>query len=122
MPTDCVDLERYVDSCMAKGMYSNECLVTDAFGTPCATFILLMRTVAVWHQNKWVYGGLGSLWIGQIVLWLQTFRWSKSVWSAQRHVCQVIGTAPNAIIVSVFTYSTSLIAHMSTILRIGCFA
>ncbi|KAG9047061.1 hypothetical protein FS837_003147 [Tulasnella sp. UAMH 9824] len=79
--------------------------VTDAIGTPLASGILLLRTVAVWHQKKRVWIPLVCMLLVQIVLWLQTFRYSKSEWSDQRHGCVVVKTAPNPLLVAVFSYT-----------------
>lgn len=46
--------------------------VSDAIGTCGASLILALRTIAVWHQDKKVAGGLGLLFLGQIALWVQS--------------------------------------------------
>lgn len=41
----------------------------------------------------------------QIVLWIQTFRYSRSEWNDQRKACVILSTAPNPLIVAVFSYT-----------------
>ncbi|KAG8905944.1 hypothetical protein FRB99_007949 [Tulasnella sp. 403] len=79
--------------------------ITDAIGTCCASFILLMRTVAVWQMQRKIWIPLGVLWLVQIALWCQTFRYSRTTWNPQRRVCQVLGTAPPPLIVAVFSWT-----------------
>ncbi|KAF5369189.1 hypothetical protein D9615_009957 [Tricholomella constricta] len=79
--------------------------VADAVGTCGSSLILILRTRAVWHQNNKVSLALGILFLAQIALWLQTFRFSRAQWNPQRRVCAVISTAPKPILVSVFAYT-----------------
>jgi hypothetical protein len=43
--------------------------VADVIGTFCVTVILVLRTIAIWHQSKAVIGGLCLLAAGQLTLW-----------------------------------------------------
>ncbi|KAG9019852.1 hypothetical protein FRB90_003442 [Tulasnella sp. 427] len=79
--------------------------VTDAIGTPVSSGILLLRTAAVWHQKKRVWIPLGCMLLVQIILWIQTFRYSRSEWNEQRRSCVILATAPNPLIVAVFSYT-----------------
>lgn len=79
--------------------------VTDAIGTPVSSGILLLRTAAVWHQKKRIWIPLVLMLLGQIVLWLQTFRYSRSEWNEQRKACVILSTAPNPLLVAVFSYT-----------------
>lgn len=80
-------------------------LVTDFLGTCTSTIILALRTIAVWHQDKRIAAPLGVLCLGQIVLWTQTMRYSKSIWNPQRKVCQILSTSPVPLLIGVWSYS-----------------
>ncbi|KAF9014209.1 hypothetical protein BDQ17DRAFT_447875 [Cyathus striatus] len=82
--------------------------IADAIGTCCSSLILVLRTRAVWHRNIKISVGLGLLFLGQIAMWVQTFRYSKAQWNAQRNVCAVISTAPRPLLVAVFAYTMAL--------------
>ncbi|KAF5318849.1 hypothetical protein D9619_010967 [Psilocybe cf. subviscida] len=77
----------------------------DALGTCMSSLILVLRTRAVWHRNMYVTGILGLLLIGQIVLWGQTFRYSKAAWNETRKLCDVLSTAPRVLMISVWAYT-----------------
>ncbi|KJA26745.1 hypothetical protein HYPSUDRAFT_1029023 [Hypholoma sublateritium FD-334 SS-4] len=77
----------------------------DALGTCLSSLILVLRTRAVWHRDKKVTAILGVLFIGQIVIWSQTFRFSKAKWNATRGLCDVLSTAPRALMISVWAYT-----------------
>ncbi|KAH6902449.1 hypothetical protein BKA70DRAFT_1567892 [Coprinopsis sp. MPI-PUGE-AT-0042] len=79
--------------------------VTDAIGTCGASLILVLRTRAVWHRSWKATGPLLVLFAGQIVVWCQTFRFSKAQWDPQRRVCAVISTAPAPVLITVFAYT-----------------
>ncbi|KAF8646947.1 hypothetical protein AX16_007039 [Volvariella volvacea WC 439] len=79
--------------------------VTDAIGTCGSSLILVLRTRAVWQRDLKVTVVLGALFLGQIAVWLQTFRYSRSRWDPQRNVCAVISTAPRPLLVTVFAYT-----------------
>ncbi|KAJ3568295.1 hypothetical protein NP233_g5805 [Leucocoprinus birnbaumii] len=79
--------------------------VTDAIGTCCSSLILVLRTRAVWHRDIKVTIGLGALFLGQIAVWCQTFRYSIARWDPTRRVCAVISTAPRPLLVTVFAYT-----------------
>lgn len=105
----CVDIKRLVLVCTDALQSADRLwLVTDAIGTPVASGILLLRTTAVWHQNKRVWIPLVCMLLGQIVLWLQTFRYSRTEWNDQRKSCVILSTAPNPLLVTVFSYSEHL--------------
>ncbi|KAG6815235.1 hypothetical protein H0H87_003730, partial [Tephrocybe sp. NHM501043] len=78
---------------------------SDAIGTCLSSFILILRTRAVWHRDLKVTILLGVLFCGQIALWCQTFRYSKAQWNPQRNVCAVVSTAPKPLLVAVFAYT-----------------
>lgn len=80
-------------------------LVTDMIGTCASSMILALRTTAVWRQQKVVSIPLAIASVVQIVLWGQTMRYSKSVWNAQRQVCQIEQTSPVPLLIGVWTYS-----------------
>ncbi|KAF9462713.1 hypothetical protein BDZ94DRAFT_1165280 [Collybia nuda] len=79
--------------------------VSDAIETCGSSLILVLRTRAVWHRDLKVTVLLGILFLAQVALWIQTFRFSKAKWNPQRNVCAVISTAPKPILVSVFAYT-----------------
>ncbi|TFK36382.1 hypothetical protein BDQ12DRAFT_248941 [Crucibulum laeve] len=79
--------------------------VTDAIGTCGSSLILVLRTRAVWHRDNKVAIPLGCLFLGQIALWCQTFRYSKAQWNPVRNVCAVVSTAPRPLLVAVFAYT-----------------
>ncbi|KAF9554796.1 hypothetical protein CPC08DRAFT_162416 [Agrocybe pediades] len=77
----------------------------DAFGTCASSLILALRTRAVWHRDIKVTVVLAAFFAGQIALWAQTFRYSKAAWNYQRRLCDVLDTAPRALMVSVWAYT-----------------
>ncbi|KAF8884823.1 hypothetical protein BD779DRAFT_1442846 [Infundibulicybe gibba] len=79
--------------------------VSDAIGTCLSSFILILRTHAVWDRKLKVAIPLGALFLGQVLIWTQTFRYSRARWNPQRGVCAVISTAPRPLLVSVFAYT-----------------
>lgn len=79
--------------------------VTDAIGTCGSSLILVLRTRAVWHRSWKATGPLLALFAGQIVVWCQTFRFSRAQWDPQRRICAVISTAPRPILITVFAYT-----------------
>ncbi len=82
--------------------------VTDFLGTCTSTIILALRTAAVWNQDKRITIPLGLLCLGQIIIWTQTMRYSKSVWNDQRHVCQILSTSPVPLLIAVWSYTMIL--------------
>ncbi|KAH0583437.1 hypothetical protein H2248_009065 [Termitomyces sp. 'cryptogamus'] len=79
--------------------------VADAIGTCLSSFILVLRTRAVWHRDIKVTILLGLLACGQIALWCQTFRYSRAQWDPTRNVCAVLSTAPKPLLTAVFAYT-----------------
>ncbi|KAF8156883.1 hypothetical protein B0H34DRAFT_783168 [Crassisporium funariophilum] len=78
---------------------------SDAMGTCSSSLILVLRTRAVWHRDMKITVILGLLFMGQIAMWSQTFRFSKAAWNPKRMLCDVLSTAPRAMLVSVFAYT-----------------
>ncbi|KAF8191228.1 hypothetical protein BJ912DRAFT_964587 [Pholiota molesta] len=68
----------------------------DALGTFMASLILILRTRAVWHQANWITALLGLLFVGQIVTWAQTFRYSTAKWNPDKRLCDVVSLVPEA--------------------------
>jgi len=79
--------------------------VSDAIGTCGSSLILVLRTRAVWQRDTKISVVLGILFLGQISLWMQTFRYSRAQWDPRRNVCAVVSTAPRPILVAVFSYT-----------------
>ncbi|KAJ2926023.1 hypothetical protein H1R20_g11076, partial [Candolleomyces eurysporus] len=79
--------------------------ISDAIGTCGSSLILVLRTTAVWHRDIKVSAPLGVMFLGQVAVWVQTFRYSRSQWNPQRNVCAVISTAPQPLLVAVFAYT-----------------
>ncbi|PPR04772.1 hypothetical protein CVT24_007088 [Panaeolus cyanescens] len=77
----------------------------DAVGTCCSGLILALRTRAVWHRDWKVSLLMLVLFLGQIGMWAQTFRFSTARWNPQRMLCDVLSTAPAAMLVSIFAYT-----------------
>jgi len=81
------------------------CKITDMLGTITSSAILALRTTAVWNQKKRVTIPLALASAVQVVLWGQTMRYSKSIWNAQRGVCQIIQTSPVPLLIAVWSYT-----------------
>ncbi|KAG9014887.1 hypothetical protein FRB94_009045 [Tulasnella sp. JGI-2019a] len=79
--------------------------ITDMIGTCTSSAILALRTTAVWRQKRTVTIPLALASAVQIILWGQTMRYSKSIWNAQRGVCQIIQTSPVPLLVGVWSYT-----------------
>lgn len=79
--------------------------VSDALGTCASSLLLSLRTFAIWGHDLRVGIPLFAMWLGQIVLWGMTFRFSHSQWDPVRKVCAVGSTAPKSYLVPVFSYT-----------------
>ncbi|KAF9527459.1 hypothetical protein CPB83DRAFT_793263 [Crepidotus variabilis] len=88
--------------CMALTFMSKFC---DALGTCCSSLILVLRTIAVWHRNKKISAVMYLLFIGQIVMWSQSFRYSKAAWNPKRMLCDVLSTAGRGLLTSIWAYT-----------------
>ncbi|KAJ3503300.1 hypothetical protein NLJ89_g8494 [Agrocybe chaxingu] len=77
----------------------------DAVGTCASSLILVLRTRAVWHRDRKVTLLMGLLFLGQIAVWSQTFRFSKAQWNPMRMLCDVLSTAPRMMMVGVWGYT-----------------
>jgi len=79
--------------------------ISDAIGTCGSSFILVLRTVAVWHPNMKIKGFLGVCFLGQIAVWAQTFQYSRTKWDPSKNTCIVLSTAPRPLLIAVFAYT-----------------
>ncbi|KAF5371792.1 hypothetical protein D9758_003523 [Tetrapyrgos nigripes] len=98
MPASCLDIKKYEFALILLHLYTKT-------GKLKTSFTFTYSTRAVWDKNIKVSMVLFALAIGQMVLWIQTFRFSVSRWDPQRQICAVISTAPRSLLVAVFSYT-----------------
>jgi hypothetical protein len=97
--------------------------VTDMTGTVSASAILALRSHAVWGRHRVVGAILLAGLLAQLALWLTSrlppsarrartlltphtaFGYSRSEWDPARRFCRIVATAPNDLIIGVFSWS-----------------